>query len=67
MSRLLKVDLIFYLPLSLLFYFLFHFRSIFLFLELGIGLSDKGHKSHDAKKDVEGSGRMMSYNMLNTC
>ena len=27
----------------------------------------QGHKSHDAKKNVEGSGRMMSYNMLNTC
>ena len=26
-----------------------------------------GHKSHDTKKDVEGSGKMMSYNMLNTC
>ena len=26
-----------------------------------------GHKSHGAKKDVEGSGRMMSYNVLNTC
>ena len=26
-----------------------------------------GHKSHDAKKNVEGSGKMMSYNMLNTC
>ena len=25
-----------------------------------------GHKSHDAKKDVEGSGRMISYHMLNT-
>ena len=63
-----------YLALSFLFYFLFHFQSVFLFLELGSGLSDKdhtvtwhGHKSHDAKKDVEGSGRMMSYNMLNTC
>ena len=33
----------FYLPLSFLFYFLFHFRSIFLFLELWIGLSDKDH------------------------
>jgi len=26
-----------------------------------------GHKSHDTKKDVEGSGRMMLYNVLNTC
>ena len=26
-----------------------------------------GHKSHGAKKDIEGSGRMMSYNVLNTC
>ena len=23
--------------------------------------------SHDEQKDVEGSGGMMSYNMLNTC
>jgi len=26
-----------------------------------------GHKSHDAGKEVEGSRRMMSYNVLNTC
>ena len=26
-----------------------------------------GHKSHDIKKDIEGSERMISYNMLNTC
>ena len=33
----------FYLALSFLFYFLFHFQSVFLFLELGSGLSDKDH------------------------
>ena len=25
------------------------------------------HKSYDARKDIKGSGRMMSYNVLNTC
>jgi len=60
------VNLIFISPFHFfLFYLLFSID--FLFLELGLGLSDKDHKSHDAKKDVEGSGRMMSYNMLNTC
>ena len=33
----------FYLALSFLFYFLFHFQSVFLFLELVLGLSDKDH------------------------
>jgi len=67
MLRSLKVDLIF---IFLLFIFiLFYFSSLiyFLFLELGLGLSDKDHKSHDTKKDIEGSGRIMSYNVLNTC
>jgi len=59
------MDLIFISP----FYFLFSlsFSIYFLFLELELGLSDKDHESHNTKKDVEGSGRMMSYNMLNTC
>ena len=33
----------FYLALSFLFYFIFHFQSVFLFLEPGSGLSDKDH------------------------
>ena len=60
--------------LFFIFYFSFSFLVYFLFLELGSGFSDKdhavtwhGHKSHDAWKKVEGSGRMMSYNVLNTC
>ena len=62
------------------FYFIFHFIYLsfsfliyFLFLELRLGFSDKdnavtlqSHKSHDAWKEVEGSGRMTSYNMMNT-
>ena len=53
-----------------------HLFSFILFLELGLGLEwqdhtviqqvisdNTGHKSHDAGKDVEGSGRMMLYNV----
>ena len=66
------MDFNFYFPFHFI-YLSFSFLIYFLFLELGLGFSDKdhtvtwhGHKSHDAQKDVEGSGRMMSYNMLNT-
>jgi len=68
LSGSLKVDLIFISPFYFcIFLFYFSFLIYFLFLELGLGLSDKDHKSHNAKKDIEGSGRMISYNMLNTC
>jgi len=53
----------FYFSFLFLFSFAFSFSIYFLFLELGLGLSDKDHKSHDTKKDVEDSGRMMSYNI----
>ena len=75
MSRTQKVDLTFFL-FPFLTYFLFDLFSFILFLELGLGLEwqdhavtqqvtsgDIGDKSHDAGKDVEGSGRMMSYNV----
>ena len=65
-----KVDLTFF---SIFFSYLF---SFILFLELGLGLEwqdhavtqqvisdDTDHKSHNAGKDIEGSGRMMSYNV----
>ena len=58
------------------FYFLFNLFSSILFLELELGLEwqdhtitqqitsdDTGYKSHDAGKDVEGSGRRTSYNV----
>ena len=68
-----EVDLVF-------FYFLFLFLfSFILFLELGLGLGWQNHtiiaghirwhshKSHDIWKEIEGLGRMMSYNVWNTC
>ena len=75
MSRIKKVDLTVFL-FPFLTYFLFDLFSFILFLGLGLGLErqdhavtqqvtsdDTGHKSHDAGKNVEGSGRMMLYNM----
>ena len=75
MSRTKKVDLIFFL-FSFLIYFLFDLFSFILFLELRLGLEcqdhavtqqvtseDTDHKSHDVEKDVEGSRRVISYNM----
>ena len=75
MSRTRKVDLVFfYSPFSFLFSSLFDLFSIILFLKLGLGLEvtrshchTAGHKSHDAWKKVEGSRRMTSYNVGNTC
>ena len=68
MSRTKKVDLIFFL-FPFLTYFLFDLFSFILFLGLGLGLERQDHAvtqqvtSHDAGKNVEGSGRMMLYNM----
>jgi len=69
----------FYFPFHFILFFLFLFFIYFLFLELGLGLIDEDHAvtsqvtsddmvtSHMIqKKDVEGSERMMSYNVLNT-
>ena len=71
--RTLMMDFNFYFPFHSI-YLSFSFLVFLLFLELGLGFSDKdhaitwhGHKSHDKQKDIEDSGRMISYNMLNTC
>ena len=73
MLRTLMRDFNFYFSFYFI-YLSFSFLVYFLFLELGLGYSDKdhavtwhGHKSHAEQKDVEGFGRMTSYNMLNTC
>ena len=63
-----------------LIYFYFYLFSIFLFLELRVRVRVTrsyshtvghirwhSHKSPDIWKDVEGSGKMMSYSMYNTC
>jgi len=60
----------------LIFILFFYLFSFILFLELGLGLEWQnhavtqaghirwhGHKLHDTGKDVEGSGRMTSYNV----
>ena len=48
---------------SFLFLFLFSiYFLLFLFLENKVRVSDS-HKSRDAEKNIEGSGRMMSYNV----
>jgi len=65
----LMMDFNFYSPFHFI-YLSFSFLVYFLFLELGLGLSDKDHTaiSHmTQKKNVEGSGRMMSYHMSNIC
>ena len=74
-----KGGLNFYFSFSFYFYFIFIF-DLFSILELGLGLEWQrsrchtaghirwhGHKSHDIWKDVEGSERMMLYNVWNTC
>ena len=52
----------------------FYLFSIFLFLELRVRVRvtrshshSNSHKSQVTWKDIEGSGKMTSYNMYNTC
>jgi len=56
LSRLQEVDLVFPIFFSHFLLFLICF-TVFLFLELGLGLEQQGHKLHNEQKDIEGSGR----------
>ena len=69
MSKTKKVDLTFFL-FSFLIYFLFLFIFFYSIFRTRVRIRvtksrchTAGYKSHDTGKDVEGSGRMMSYNV----
>ena len=76
LSRSLKMDLIFIFLFIFIFIFFFIFDLFSIFrtrvrvkwqrsrCHMICHIRWHSHKSHDAKKDVEGSGRMMSYNMI---
>ena len=79
LSRMKEVDLVFfYFPFSFLFSFRFIFHYSIFRTSVRVRVTRScchtaghirwhGHKSHDTWKEVEDSGRMMSYNIWNKC